>query len=217
VDGVEGARPGKIMDSIEGTFYDDIVVVPCAFTARYIEWAPRESGGGFKGEHLPLEVESGKIGEKFTDKAGNERLGVKSIDKDGVVTWNILRDTRTHFCMLVRDDGTFKPVVISMASTQIKKSRRWLAMMQAVQERTPAGSLFNPPSFSRMYQMFSVKEQNQKGNWNGWSIGALGPVKTRELYDACKAFNKLVMEGSVKAPHEDPSVVEEGDGERTGF
>src|SRR5258708_6421238 len=37
VDGVEGARPGKIMDSIENTFYDDVVVVPCAFTARYIE------------------------------------------------------------------------------------------------------------------------------------------------------------------------------------
>lgn len=208
VDGVEGARPGLIMNSVTMEFTEDVLVVPCAFQRRFLEWAPRNKGGGFKGEHLPIDVESGKVGEEYVDNTGTKRLGIKVEDKEKGTYWHDLKDTRSHYVLVVKEDGTFSPAVVSFASTQVKKSKRWLAMIQGVQERNAAGQLFQAPSFSRLYQLFSVKESNERGSWNGWSIGALGKVKSRELYDAAKAFNTMVLAGAVKVQHEDPNVVD---------
>jgi len=208
VDGVEGARPGLIMDSVTQEFTEDIVFVPCAFERRFLEWAPRNKGGGFKGAHDPLEVESGRYGEEFIDSKGVKRLGVKVESKEQGTFYNELKDTRTHYVMILKEDGTFKPAVISFSSTQVKKSKRLLALIQGNQLRRADGTLYTPPSFAFSYNGFSVKEQNDQGSWFGWSIGKLGAVKSRELYEACKAFNKLIGEGAVKAQYEDPNTVD---------
>lgn len=203
VDGKPGAAVGKIMNSVTEEITDDVVVVPCGFKRAFIEWAPRNKGGGYRGEHSPLDVESGKVGQKFTDDKGVERIGVKITNPDGGTQWNTLRDTRTHYVLVVKEDGTFAPAVISFAGTQNKKSKRWLSLIQGVQDRAPNGALFTPPSFSRSYHLFSVKESNDQGAWAGWSIASMGKVKSRELYEAAKAFNKLVMAGEVKVQHDE--------------
>jgi len=219
VDGLEGARPGLIMDSIDLTFSDRVVVVPCAFARRFIEWAPRNKGGGFRGEHLPLDVESGKIGEEYVDtKSGMKRLGVKVTDKDGATYFNELKDTRSHYVLLVKPDGTFKPCVISFSSTQVKKSKRWLALISGTQLRNAAGAIYTPPSYAMMYEMSAVKEQNDQGSWFGWSMGKLGAVRQRDMYDAAKAFNALVTSGQVKTSYEQEGdvVSEAGGSEQRG-
>ena len=46
---VEGASAGDLFNTVTGEFYDGekgISVVPCAYSKKYIEWIPREKGGG---------------------------------------------------------------------------------------------------------------------------------------------------------------------------
>ena len=46
---VEGAEPGMIYNTVANEVYDGevgVTVIPCYFNRRFIEWKPRESGGG---------------------------------------------------------------------------------------------------------------------------------------------------------------------------
>jgi len=223
VDGKEGCRPGLIYNTITEQAMEDVVVIPVAYSRRFLEWAPRSAGGGFRGEHMPLDVETGKVGEEYIDEKGVKRLGVvREIVKDGqkVNQRNTLKDTRSFFVLVVKEDGTFSPAMVPMSSTQIKKAKRWLSLINDTKERNAAGALFTPPMFSRMYQMFSVKESNEQGAWFGWSIGSLGKVKSRELYEAAKAFNKQVSAGEVEVRHDDLRDVDAEqvqDGDRAGM
>ena len=223
VDGKEGCRPGLVFNTITEAATEDVVVIPVAYQRRFLEWAPRSAGGGFRGEHMPLDIEAGKVGEEYIDEKGTKRLGVmRDIVKDGQKSQqrNQLKDTRSFFVLIVKEDGTFSPAMVPFSSTQIKKAKRWLSLINDVKERNKDGVLFSPPMFSRMYQLFSVKESNDQGTWFGWSIGSLGKVKSRELYEAAKAFNKQVTAGEVQVRHDDlqeadAEVVQEGD--RTQF
>jgi hypothetical protein len=47
--GVEGAQQGMLMNSITNELMTVAHVVPVAFQRRYLCWAPRSAGGGFKG------------------------------------------------------------------------------------------------------------------------------------------------------------------------
>lgn len=200
---VEGARPGLILNSITEKLSEGVAVVPVAFERRFLQWAPREKGGGFRGQHAPLDVEMGKVGEKFKDSKGVERLGVLVTAPDGGKYYDTLKDTRTHYVLVLHEDGSFNPAVIAMSSTQIKKSKRWLSLINEAKERNPAGALFTPPSFSRMYELSTVKESNDQGTWFGWSVGALGKIRDRELYAAAKAFHAQISAGEVKVRHDD--------------
>lgn len=199
---IEGARPGLFVQSVSQELAEKVVLIPCAYARRFIEWAPRSKGGGFKGEHLPLDIESGKVP---TEEKPDDKGVLRLFHKNG----NELKDTRTHYCLQVKADGSFTPVVVSFGSTQIRKSKRWLGVIAEQKARHPATQeLFTLPSFAVVYEASSVKESNERGTWFGWSIGKVGPVPTKELYEAAKAFNKMVLEGSVKASYE-----AEGDGQ----
>lgn len=197
---VEGAKPGLLMNSVTQELAERVKVIPCAYARRFIEWAPREKGGGFMGEHLPIDVETGKVAsEERVDHQGITRLYRKGTD-------NQLKDTRTHYCLALRDDGSYTPVVVSMASTQIKRSKRWLAVINDAKMRGPNGEQFTPPSYARVYELSSEKEENAKGKWHSFAISSAGVVPNKELYNAAKDFHKMVLAGAVKVQHDDSEV-----------
>lgn len=203
---VEGAKAGLFMNTVTGELFKEVYAVPVSFQRRFLEWAPRAKGGGFRGEHKPLDVESGKIGVKKPDEKGIERL----FNGD-----NQLKDTRSHFVIAMRADGTYFPAMVSMSSTQIKKSKKWISMMLGVQVRNAAGKLFNPATFSHAYRLSSVKEQNDQGQWFGILVDAAGPVTDPEVYAAAKELNKMVSAGKVQVAQPDENVGADG-GEGAG-
>lgn len=190
---VDGAKAGKFLNSVTNELADDVLLVPVAFQRKFLRWAPREKGGGFKGEFSPIDVETGKV-EGLVRTDDNKLLVGGSNPKEH----DQLKDTRNHFVLVVRPDGSWAPALISMASTQIKKSKRWLSRIQGVQLRGGNGQHFNPPSFSHIYRAKSVKEQNDSGIWFGWDIEMEGPVQDAELYAAAKEFHKQVASGKVE-------------------
>jgi hypothetical protein len=164
-----------------------VSVVPCAFQRRFLRWTPRESGGGYKGDYSPIDVETGRIKGATLDDEGTWTM------EDG----DVLKDTRNHY-VLARVGESWLPAVVSLTSTQIKKSKRWMSRISAIELRTKDGKAFNPASYSHVYRIVSVKESNDKGQWFGVDINLVEPVSDPELYAKAKAFNAAVNAGEVE-------------------
>jgi len=205
-----GAKPGLLMNSVTNELFEKLVVVPVSFQRRFVEWAPRKLGGGYKGEHMPAAVEGGEYGYKATDSVSSYFVaaeGDKPLGREAAKDkHNALKDTRSHFILAVKPDGTFFPALFPLASTQIKKSKKWISMILGVQLRNAEDKLYNPASFSHMYTIGSVKESNDQGQWFGITVDAAGPVKSKEIYAAAKELHAQVAAGQVKVAQPDANV-----------
>jgi hypothetical protein len=102
------------------------------------------------------------------------------------------------------NQGIWEQALIAMKSTQRKKSKRWNSLMLGLKIKGSKG-LFTPPSYSHIYTMKSMVEQNDLGTWFGWDISRDGPVKDQDIYQQAKAFSASVAAGDVKVKHEDES------------
>lgn len=184
------ARAGMFLNTVTNELYETVEVIPVAFQRRYLAWAPRAAGGGFKGEFSVAQVEgqANELGWKKDPTTGQMVL------PDG----SILKDTRNHFILVVGKDGNTQQAMFSLASTQIKKSKTWLTLIQTIKMKDSAGRSFTPPSFSHVYRCSTVNEENDKGKWKGVGIALVGPVTDPGVYAAAKHFHSLVVAGKVE-------------------
>lgn len=210
IETVEGAKPGLLINTVTNQLMREATVVPVAFQRRYLRWEPRNEGGGFKGMLTVAAVEeliaNGQAVES-TDDQGTTRLMY-----DG----DILRDTRMHYVLVLSEEGGFTPALLSMAGTQVKRSKRWMSQINGIQLRDPAGKTFTPPSFSHMYLIETEKETNEKGSWYSFVPSTIGPVTDPEVYAAAKAFHAQINAGKVSANHAEEAAATEGDGKTGG-
>jgi hypothetical protein len=193
LDIVEDAKPGWFINSITNELAKEILVVPCAFQRRFNRWAPRENGGGYKGDYSPLDLELNKIQGVEPGENGNF-----------ILEGDELKDTRNHYVLVKCANGVWQPAVISLVSTQIKKSKRWLTRIQGIELRDANNKPYNPPSFSHIYKLTPIKEENSQGSWWGIEVSLDGPVTDAELYAKAKTFHQNVIAGMVEtAPPQD--------------
>jgi len=199
---IKGAEEGMIFDTVAQEIIDGdvgIVVIPVHYQRRIVEWAPRESGGGFVAEHLPEQAPRGHRDESGRDVLDNG---------------NYLVDTRYHYVLYRRADdeaGDWKPALITMSSTQLKKSRRWMTLMQS---RRVAGKPI--PMFGATYHLTTVPESNDKGSWFGWAIAPGDLVMDADLYAQAKGFRESLLAGEAKVQHPEPQHADDYD-EDVGF
>ena len=200
IDTIEGAKAGMLYNTVTGKLFEKLIVLPCGYKRSFIEWKPRESGGGYVGEHSPDSEPT-----KQTRNAKGEIV---------LQNGNILIETAYQFVVNV-DGKTAEQSVISMSSTQLKKARRWNSMMMGLKVTDPDGKLVTPASFSHKYQLTSVAEKNDKGSWFGWDIQNIGPVQESNLYQIPKIFANSIRSNEVKvAP---PSKSSEEDSPKSDF
>lgn len=190
---VEGALPGMIYNTVTGTLYDGkkgIRVIPCAYVRQYIEWAPRGEGSGAPVHIYPS---TSDILSKTHKEPGD--------NKDYLDNGNYIENTANHYVMVIDQDGVPNPALITMKSTQLKKSRKWNSMMQSVKMPGKNG-LFTPPMYSQVYLLTTQPESNDKGKWFGWEIERVGAVEEPGIYMAAKEFAQSINSGQVKVKHE---------------
>ena len=53
---LEGAEDGMFMNTVTSKLYEKLHVIPCAFSKAWVEWVPREKGGGFVAQHTTDEL-----------------------------------------------------------------------------------------------------------------------------------------------------------------
>lgn len=190
---VDGALPGMIFNSVTGELYDGkkgIAVIPCAYLRQYIEWAPRGQGSGAPIHIYPA---TSDILSKTHKEPGD--------NKDYLDNGNYIENTANYYVMVIGASGFPEPALITMKSTQLKKSRKWNSMMQSVKMPGKSG-LFTPPMYSQMYLLTTTAESNDKGKWFGWEVARTGPVESSSVYAAAKKFAQSIGAGDVKVKHE---------------
>ncbi|MDG2339395.1 MAG: hypothetical protein P8N94_15645 [Gammaproteobacteria bacterium] len=190
---IDGAEAGMILNNVSGEVFEGeegILVVPVAYKREYIEWRPKDQGGGIVAFHDSNSeaVRSAVKGDKGRDVMPNG---------------NELQNTAQHYVLLLKEDGGYEQAVISMKSTQLKKSRRWNSMMMALKMKRPDGSMFTPACYSHAYHLTTVPESNDQGAWNGWKISNSGPLRDPDVYAAAKQFFDAVQAGETKVKHEE--------------
>ena len=184
---VEGAEPGKIINTVTNELYSNINVVPVFYKRKYIEWQDRGTSTG-----APVAIH-----ESDSDIISQTTRGKDY--KDRLPNGNYLENTADHFVILLGDSP--QTALISMKATQLKVSRKWNSMMMGIKLQGKNG-LFTPPTYSHIYSLKTVQMSNDKGTWFGWDVSKVGAVKDKNMYDMAKSFADSVGKGEIQAKPE---------------
>jgi hypothetical protein len=194
---VKGAEPGDIYNSVMDDVYkgeSGMFVIPCYYSRRYVEWVPRDSGGGYVGSY---EADDPIVKTAVRDPDTN---------KDKLPNGNELANTAQFYVVILNvhdDDYSTERAMIPMSSTQLIKSRKWMSQMQAKTAKNKKGGLYVLPIMSQVYKLTTVPEKNAKGDWFGWVINHergldLKVNEDKELFNYCFSFHKSVAAGEIK-------------------
>ena len=109
-------------------------------------------------------------------------------------------------------DGGYQNAVISMSSSQLKKSSRWNSLMLSQKVKGPSG-MFTPPTYAFTYKLASVSESNDRGSWFGFSIEKGSQVTDASIYGESKAFAQSASAGAIEAKPQEPKLIQKNDTE----
>lgn len=179
-DYIEGAEEGMLYNNVTRELYgEEVTVVPCYFLKEWLIWKDRKKGGGFRGA-FPSKAEADKAISELKDSEGK---------KEPAEDFTAL-DTAQHFCLLLPPSGG-KPqqIVISMAKSKMKVSRKWNSLM----------NLAGDDTFARAYKIMGVGDKNAKNeDFYNLAVKALGYV-TEPIYIAAEKMHEAIKKGGVRA------------------
>lgn len=198
---IPNAEIGNIADVGTGELFPDgIWFLPVLYRKDYLEWAPRDTGKGLVAIH--------------SDPAILDRCSKDDRSRPTLPNGNYIAETAQFFGLNLSAGG--RMCFIPMASTQLKKARRWNTLATGEKLRRTDGSEFAAPLFYRTYHLTTAEESNNDGDWWGWVIArglALPEIKLDEhgfssqgLKAAAVAFRESLAKGAVRADiAEDPA------------
>jgi len=185
---VEGAEPGKIINTVTNELFDKISVVPCHYKRQYIEWQDRGTSTG-----APVAIHDADSDIVSQTTRGKDY-------KDRLPNGNYLDNTASHFVLTLGDNP--QTALISMKSTQLKISRKWNSMMMSLRQKRKDGKgFFRPAPFTQQYTLKTVLEKNNLGSWYGWEIEHTGTVGSEDTIKAAFEFYESCKKGAVRVNH----------------
>lgn len=187
---IKGAKVGMFFNSVTQEMTSETIrVVPCARVREIVEWIDREEGGGMVGRFDvddPIVLNARRDGAKMFHAENGHSL----------------MDTRYHYVLVLKDDGTYEQAVISMASTQIKASKQWMTRMRSWMVDGPNG-MFNPPMYGQIWTLDRLRQENDSGSWYGFALkGEPELVGDGELYAVAKGFGQMAESNEVRRSQE---------------
>lgn len=200
---IEGAKPGMLFNTVTQKLYkpkeETIHFIPAAYQRRFIRWAPRGDDAGFRGELTPEEVtgmrERGEAAEnegKLLVPTANGELDEKRCDR--------LTDTRSHFGLVMTEDGNVEQVVFPLSSTQIKKSKQLMSALSHAKVRGKNG-MVTPPTWMNKIRLSTTLESNDQGSWYGVRFEPDGFIESKDVYDTGKALHEAILGGEAHADY----------------
>lgn len=214
---IDGAGDGMIFNTATKQVLDGglgITVVPCYFNKEWVEWVPVNQGGGL--------VKRWNEDESFMNSGDYEEIKGKWINKDGGKT-EITK--HANYFVLVVDEATGKsyPTIVTFSGTDFKKSRGWNTILgqkdyfipdrsqSADADGVQPGSFIQPPPFYKVFELSTIPESNDSGEWFGWRVKQKGTIETlkngKAVWALAADFRKLVSEGKLDVRTEEPQEV----------
>lgn len=167
---IQGAEAGMIFNTVTKQLYkgeEGVNLIMGTFKDSYIEWVPRNKGGGFVAEY-PVEV--GATARVVVDPDQNRVIQEDSnIGSPG----NHLSLTHTRLCCVVTDDyESWNPVVLSMSASQLGVSANVNTRHKLLEYEHPVTGerKKGPPRPFVVWRAKTKFNQNDKGSWYGWDI-----------------------------------------------
>lgn len=187
---VQGASAGDLYNTVTGEAHDGekgILIVPCAYNKKYIEWIPREKGGGLVNANHDISILS-----KCTKDPETRR----SYTPDG----NEIVET-AQFFVLVLEGGSPQQAVVTFTSTQLGVARKWLTMLRMARVENSKGESVEAPMFAYTYRLSTTTQSNDKGSWNGYSVNQEGATEM-PIAMMAKDFMSAARSGDVQVKEE---------------
>jgi hypothetical protein len=145
---------------------------------EYLVWRDQDKGGGFLGS-FPTQADA------------EARRGLAIQDGDNPDDIEIV-DTPVQYGLRVEPSGTFEQIVISMAKTKAKVSRKWNAMIQI------AGG----DRFSRVYKISTFRDENKKGQkFFNYVVQPAG-FTPEKVYREAERIYEVLKTQDVRVAHE---------------
>jgi len=203
---IEGAKPGDLIDTVAGEILKSpVAIVPCYTAQVYVEWVPRDTGGGLVAVHqlgsdVVTEARRNAVGRSLQTEAGND----------------LIQTFYMYALRLDEKDATesVSPIVIAFTSTKIKAYRKLMTKL-----RTVKGNL---PLFAHRVAISSIDERNKQNQpYKNFKLEPLfGSVSesiilpdspAAGLLDEGFALHQAICEGHARAAYESQEPSPEGD------
>lgn len=134
------AKEGYLFNSVtQEVIGEAAYFVPVYYRMEYLVWKDQDQGGGF-------------FGSFNSQKDAEDRLASAVSEGENPDHIQIV-DTPVQYGIRVHENGEIEQIVISMAKTKSKVSRKWNAIIQI------AGG----DRFSRVYKLSTFRDENKKG------------------------------------------------------
>jgi hypothetical protein len=196
IETIDGAKAGMLINTVTNELVkgaDGVPFGPVATKHCFVEWKPREQGGGLvatfdlNADVVVSAKEKQKFGE-YKTPAGN----------DLVETFYVYG--------LASVGGTWFSAALAFTSTKIKKYKAWMTRARSIQIDLGNGRRINPPLFAHRFRLKSVKEKNNSGEFynfdvtfDGANAEACRLAPADPLYQQARGMASLVESGAVKA------------------
>ena len=191
---VEGAKPGRLINTVTGEIMDEQAFIPVHYDRAYVEWTPRDKGGGFVGLHDP----NGELVKQMVEKHKGQK------GKIILANGNELIETEYCYCLLLDKDAKTVTgfAVLSLTSTKLTPFRKFKTSLFMLKGK--------PPLFVNRAILKTDKQKNDKGTFfNAKFVPAVGAdwrsslipnnADHKELIEEAKSFREMVLSGVAKA------------------
>jgi len=195
IEGNEAVEAGFIYNNVTLDVYngyDGLKVIPCAYQRRYLQWAPRSEGL----KH-PVNIFLPHEARPPTERNKETNYDMMVDGPQG----HYIQETHNHYVIVVLENGTTQPGIVSMKQTGLKKSRKWNSMVQT-RNMVGKNGPFTPPRYSHVYNLRSVQEKNAKGEFANWEVTVHGLVEHKAHYIQAKTFADSANKGEVTVKYE---------------
>jgi len=178
---IPGAKPGDLINTVTGELIQrPATFVPCYTEHVYVEWVPRDAGGGFVAVHgynSEVVVSAKAKAEKFNElktPEGNDLI-------ETFYVYGLLLDAPDA-------QSSSTPIVIAFTSTKIKVYKALMTKLRTIKG--------NPPLFAFRLAITSVDAKNKKNQpYKNFKITPVGAT----LFDSANLpgtpFAGLLEEG----------------------
>lgn len=202
---VPGARSGMFYLTSTGELFDGdkgVYILQVEFERRFLHWRPKsDSGGGFLGAVSVADI----MGMQTREAQGDEKPRGARFSDDGTY----YNDTREHYVLVAappaapgEQPSSWSMAMISLSSTQIKKSKKLMQALSALRIEGAGGKFFNPPTWSRWIHVQREPEKNNDGSWWGWKFTVKFPeaipLRSRAALNDAKGFREAILSGKAK-------------------
>jgi hypothetical protein len=194
---IQEAEEGNLFNTVTESVYDGtegVLIIPCAYKKKYIEWVTRENGGGFVSDnHTASELKACTKDDKGRFIMGNG---------------NQLAETAEYYSIICQDENAPEQVLLSLASSALGFSRRWNTMLNNVRVQNGAGETVPAPMFAYIYRLTTVPQSNDQYTWMGYSIERVRATPPH-LARAALEFMKAARAGEVEVKQEQEGIVDD--------